>query len=299
MVDVTARDRAVRRVLLVTLFLNLLVAAAKIAYGHLSNTLSVRADGFHSLTDAANNLVGLVGVHLASRPADEGHPYGHQKMELLAAGLVGLSLLAMALDVLRSAVARWSGAAEGPRLDATVFLVLVVTLAVNLAVASYESRQGERHDSQFLLSDATHTRSDVLVTLGVIATVALVELGYPELDVLAAALIAGFIGWAGIGVLRRNLGYLADRAVLDAQVIERIVLGVAGVASTHKIRTRGTPGNVHVDLHIQIARHLDVVQAHQVTHWVIDAIRRGVRGVTDVVVHTEPAEPGQRYNPLP
>ena len=111
--------RAVRRVIWITLLLNVLVAALKIAYGHYASALSIRADGFHSLTDSANNLVGLVGVTVASRPADSGHPYGHHKFEILAAGLVGLSLLGMAYDVADSAVERMtSAAADLPNIDA-------------------------------------------------------------------------------------------------------------------------------------------------------------------------------------
>jgi ferrous-iron efflux pump FieF len=114
-----------------------------------------------------------------------------------------------------------------------------------------------------------------------------------------AMVVAGFIAWAGIDVLRSNLRYLADGRALDADVVERVVLHVPGVASAHKIRTRGAPGAIHVDLHIQIARHLDVVTAHRVTHWVIEAIKREIPGVADVLVHTEPAREGQAYNPLP
>lgn len=292
------RGAGVRRVLLLTLGLNLLVAGTKIAYGHVVDILAVRADGFHSLTDASNNLVGLVGVHIASRPADDDHPYGHAKFEILAAGIVGLSLLAMAYDVLQSAISRWS-VGTVPVRDTTVFVVLAVTLTVNLFVAGYERRMGEKLGSPFLLSDAAHTRSDVLVTVGVIITAALIQLGYPQLDVVAAIVIAAFIGFAGIDVLRRNLSYLADGRALDASVVEKAVLAVPGVASAHKIRTRGSPGSIHVDLHIQVARHLNVVEAHRVTHWVIDAIKREIPGVSDVLVHTEPAEPEQSYNPLP
>ncbi|HET9954065.1 MAG TPA: cation diffusion facilitator family transporter [Polyangiaceae bacterium] len=293
------RNARVRRVLWLTMGLNLVVAILKIAYGHWSHALSIRADGFHSLTDASNNIVGLLGVYLAARPPDRDHPYGHAKFEILAAGVVGLSLLAMAYDVVRNAFERALGSGEAPDIDARVFVVLVLTLGVNLWVSSYERRMGERYESSFLLSDATHTRSDVLVTLGVMLTAALVELGYPNLDIAAAFVIAAFIAWAGISVLRHNLAYLADHKAVDDEVVSAIVLRVPGVASTHKIRTRGSPGAIHVDLHIQIARHLDVVTAHQVTHWVIEAIQSGVQGVQDVVVHTEPAAVGQPYNPLP
>src|SRR5205085_12651782 len=136
--------RRVSRVLWITLGLNVIVAASKIAYGHATGVLSIRADGFHSLTDSVNNLVGLMGVYFASRPADANHPYGHAKFEVLAAGVVGLSLLGMAYDVLTSAAGRLFGHAAAPHLDALAFVVLAVTLGVNLLVARYERQQAER-----------------------------------------------------------------------------------------------------------------------------------------------------------
>lgn len=282
-----------------TLGLNLVVAASKIAYGHVSGVLSIRADGFHSLIDSVNNLVGLLGVYFAAQPADAKHPYGHAKLEVLAAGIVGLSLLGMAYDVVNGAIERMLGAAPAPRLDALAFVVLAVTLGVNLLVARYEKAQAEKLQSTFLASDAAHTSSDVLVTLGVIVTVGLVQAGYPELDAVMALVVAGFIAWTGVQVLRQNLRYLADAAALQPEAVQAIVMTVPGLAGAHKIRTRGAPGDIHVDLHIQVARHLDVVTAHRVTHWVIDAIKGQLPGVTDVVVHTEPAAEGQEHNPLP
>ena len=283
----------------VTLGLNVVVAGSKIAYGHAFGVLSIRADGFHSLTDSVNNLVGLMGVYFAARPADAGHPYGHTKFEVLAAGVVGLSLRGWASVVLPRAAARLLTGGSPPRLDAWAFVILAVTLGVNVLVARYERVKAEQLGSPFLASDAAHTSSDVLVTLGVIVTVGLVHAGYAVLDSVMALGIAAFIAWTGVQVLRQNLRYLADAAALEPEAVQAVVVQVPGVASAHKIRTRGAPGDIHVDLHVQVARHLDVVMAHRVTHWVIDAIKRQLPGVTDVVVHTEPAAEGQSYNPIP
>jgi cation diffusion facilitator family transporter len=294
------RARAVRGVLWITLGLNLAVAAAKIGYGHAVHALSIRADGFHSLTDSTNNLVGLGGVWIASRPADAGHPYGHHKFEVLAAGLVGLSLLGMAYDVAKGGIDRLRGAPiPPPEIGTMAFVVLVGTLLVNMVVARWERRRGSELGSTFLQSDALHTSSDQLVTLGVLASVGLVRAGFGVVDVVAAIGIAGFIAWAGIGVLRTNLAYLADAARLDPEAIVAVARTVPGVASAHKVRTRGMPGSIYVDLHIQVARHLTVVDAHRVTHEVIDAIKLGFSGVRDVLVHTEPARPGEPYTPFP
>jgi cation diffusion facilitator family transporter len=293
------RAREVRRVLLITLGFNLVVAVAKLAYGTWTDALALRADGFHSLTDGSNNLVGLAGIWLSSRPPDQKHPYGHHKMEVLAASIVGASLLLMAWEVLSGALDRFQSSGSTSRVDLGTALVLLLTLVVNVSVARYEARRGRELDSVFLLSDAAHTRSDILVTVGVMIGTALVYLGFPWADPVAAVCVAVFIVLAGATVLRQNLDYLLDAAPLDEAVVHELARGVAGVASAHKVRTRGAPGAIHVDLHIQIAPHLDVVQAHQVTHWVIDVVKQGIPGVLDVVVHTEPAREGEPYPALP
>lgn len=295
----TERARSIRRVLLFTLLLNALVASMKLVVGTLTNTLSVRADGFHSLTDGLSNLVGLVGIWWASRPPDAKHPYGHDRMEVVAGSVIGASLLLAAWNVVEGAIERLRASGAPPAPDASTWAVLLVTLAVNAFVVLYERRQAKRLNSSFLASDAAHTLSDVLVTLGVVATVVCIQLGQPWVDWVAAFVVAGFIVVAGLRILSRNFDYLLDAAQVAGEAIEAVVRRVPGVASAHKIRTRGQPGAIRVDLHIQIAPHLNVVHAHEVTHWVIDALKREVTGVIDVVVHTEPASVDAPYPELP
>ncbi|HTM44312.1 MAG TPA: cation diffusion facilitator family transporter [Polyangiaceae bacterium] len=292
------QGRAVRRVLWLTLGLNLAVAAAKIIYGIAVHSLSIRADGFHSLTDSTNNLIGIASIWMATQPPDAKHPYGHDKFEILAAGGIGVSLLAVAFDVGRGALERVFGGAPPPRLDNMAFVVLLGTLVVNVAVARYEKKRGVALRSPLLTSDAAHTSSDVFVTLGVILAVIFVRLGYGAFDLVAAAVVAAFIAFTGVRLIRENAGYLLDTALVPEEAVTTRALKVPGVASTHKIRTRGTPSSIHIDLHIQVAPHMNVVQAHKVTHWVIDALSE-IPGVVDVVVHTEPARPEQTYTPLP
>jgi cation diffusion facilitator family transporter len=293
------RTRRIRRVLLFTLLLNVLVASLKIVVGTVTHTLSVRADGFHSMTDGFSNVLGLVGMWWASRPPDAEHPYGHERMEVLAGSVIGAALLLVAWNVVESAFARLLAPGETPAPDASTWLVLLVTLAVNLFVVLYERGQAKRLSSSFLESDSAHTFSDVLVTVGVVVTVACIQLGQPWVDGVAAFVIAGFIVVAGLRILSRNFGYLLDAAQVAQEAIDAVVRRVPGVAGAHKIRTRGQPGAVRIDLHIQIAPHLNVVHAHEVTHWVIDALKREVPGVIDVVVHTEPATASAVYPELP
>ena len=293
------RNAGVRRVLWLTLGLNVLVAVLKLIYGSLTHTLSLRADGFHSLTDGSNNVLGLLGMWWAARPPDSKHPYGHEKVEVLAASAIGASLLLVAWNVVSGAIERLQHGAEAPELNLETWAVMLLTLGINLGVARYESRRAQALGSTFLASDAAHTLSDVLVTLGVVATMALIQLGYGWIDPYASCVIAVFILVTGVQVIGRNLDYLMDAAQVDEAKIRDIVCLVPGIASAHKIRTRGTPGAIRIDLHIQIAPHLDVRQAHEVTHWAIDALKHELEGVRDVVVHTEPARDDAPYPVLP
>lgn len=286
--DSAERTRAVRRVLLWTLGLNLIVAAAKVIYGTMTGALAIRADGFHSTTDALNNVIALVAISLAARPPDEDHPYGHRKHEVVAASVIGVSLLLIAFDVLKDAVARLRGSAEAPQLDDVAWLVLGGTWIVNVFVATWEARAAKQLASPALSSDAQHTRADVLVTAAVLVSVIFTRLGYPIADVVAAIGVAGFVGFAGIGVLRENLGYLSDTALVDVAKVVTLANSVEGVTRAHRVRSRGTPGQVFVDLHIHLPPHLSLEVAHDITHRAMAAIKGGIPGVVEVHIHTEP-----------
>src|SRR5206468_5152743 len=127
------RYDAVNRVLLRVLFLNLAVAGAKLAFGYATGAVSIISDGFHSLTDSASNVTGMVGLRASRKPPDEDHPYGHRKYETLAAAGIFVFLLLVVVEVIRAAFNRLSGGAA-PSVTALSFAVMIVTLAINLLV---------------------------------------------------------------------------------------------------------------------------------------------------------------------
>src|SRR5688572_1667752 len=159
----------VRRVLWITLGLNVVVCAAKIIVGKLSGSMAMVADGYHSLTDGGNNIAGLVITGYAYAPPDEGHPYGHRKFETAATLGLALALLGVSYHLIVEALSRHA-AAELPDIGPLAWAVMIVTLVVNMFVASYEARQGRKLQSTYLIADSAHTRSDIYVTLGVIAS---------------------------------------------------------------------------------------------------------------------------------
>ncbi len=282
------RYAAVSRVLFRVLLLNLSVAAAKIAFGYASGAISILSDGFHSLTDAASNVVGLVGVRAAERPPDADHPYGHRKYETVAAAAVTVFLLLVMIEVLRNAVNHLTGRALSHEISIASFLVMAVTVGVNLFVISYESRAAERLASEVLLADAMQTRGDVWTSVTVIAALVGARSGVPILDPLAALVVAGFIGYAGFQIARATTGILSDRIVIADSDLERVVMSVAGVLGCHHIRTRGSSDHVFLDLHVWLPPDMRLNEAHDLSHVVKDRLMARYPQIADAVIHIEP-----------
>ena len=281
------RSDEITRVLRNVLILNLVVAGAKIAFGLWSGAVSILSDGFHSLTDSGSNVLALVAVRIARRPADRTHPYGHRKFETLAAAGIFSLLLLVIVEVVQTSFERlWSGAA--PEVTALSFGVMIGTLLVNVLVVRYEGRAGRRLGSEVLQADAHHTRSDVLTSLAVILALVGVTLGWPLLDPAAALLVAAFIGYAAFQIARDASDVLADHVVIDDAEIQRVVMGVAEVIGCHEIRTRGSAGHAFLDLHVWFAPDMPLEEAHRLSHVVKDRLLAAFPALGDVVIHIEP-----------
>lgn len=270
------------------LLLNLAVAAAKIVFGYASGAISILSDGFHSLTDAASNVAGLIGVRAAQRPPDEDHPYGHRKYETVAAAGVTIFLLLLVIEVVRNAFNHLTGRSAPHEISTASFIVMLVTVGVNLAVVAYESREAERLGSEVLLADAMQTRGDVWSSLTVIAALVGARLGVPMLDPLAALVVAGFIGYAGFQVARTTTGILSDRIVISDADLEQVVMSVPGIIGCEKIRTRGSADHVFLDLHVWLPPDLRLTEAHHLSHVVKDRLMARYPQIADAVIHIEP-----------
>jgi cation diffusion facilitator family transporter len=286
------RYSEVSRVLIRVLLLNLSVAAGKIAFGYASGAISILSDGFHSLTDSASNVVGLVGIRAAGQPPDEDHPYGHRKYETVAAAALAVFLLLMFVEVLRNAFNHLSGRTAPHAISLASFVVMLATIGVNLFVVSYESREAARLGSEVLLVDAIQTRGDVWSSLTVIVALAGARLGWPILDPLAALVVAGFIGWAGYQIARATTRILSDRIVIAESDLKQVVLSVPGVLGCHQIRTRGSSDHVFLDLHIWLPPDMHLVEAHALSHVVKDRVMARYPQIADAIIHIEPPPQG-------
>jgi cation diffusion facilitator family transporter len=281
-------SHGVRRVLGITLLLNVVVSAAKILVGTLAGSMAMVADGYHSLTDGANNVAGLVVTGYAYAPPDEGHPYGHRKFETAATLAIALALLSVSYHLISEALSR-SAATELPEIGPLAWAVMIVTLVVNMFVASYEARQGRKLQSTYLIADSAHTRSDIYVTLGVIASFAGARAGVVWMDGLVSIGIAIFIAYLGVQILVGSFHTLTDRAVIPYEALAPVVRAVPGVIDCREIRTRGGPGSVHVDLIVHVDGTMPLHDAHDIADWIEAALMMQRPDIVDVVVHLEPA----------
>ncbi|BAK44452.1 cation diffusion facilitator family transporter [Eggerthella sp. YY7918] len=282
------RMRSIQRDLWVVLALNLFVAAAKYLYGVFSGSESMQADGIHSVFDSAGNVVGLVGIALAARPADAGHPYGHTKFETYASLFIGVLLLLAAFEVGTSAVDKLISGTYTAEVGFFSFVVMGTTLLINLGVTTYEHRAAKRLKSEVLAADAKHTLSDALVSVGVIVGLAAVALGFPMADPIMALIVTIAILATAADVFKRAHATLSDRTRIPEDELQAAVVAVSGVQGVHCIRTRGTEGEVYADLHVLVSPDMTVRAAHTLSERVEGSIKERFPNVTDVLVHIEP-----------
>jgi cation diffusion facilitator family transporter len=281
------RDLEIKKVLWFILALNLLVAAAKLVYGHWTGTLSMWADGLHSMFDGASNVIGLIGMWAAAHPPDEAHPYGHRKFESFAAFAISVFLFLACVKILESSYHRLADPIL-PRVTMLSFGIMLATLGVNLFVTRYEQRRSTELKSEILHADSMHTLSDVYSSFSVLLGLVAVRLGFPVLDPVMAIVIAGFIGRTGFQILFESSRVLSDASSVDPRRVREIVMKIPGVRSCHSIRTRGLESHVFVDCHIQVQSDMTTERAHDMVHTIEDRIKKEMSEVADVVIHVEP-----------
>lgn len=290
------RRSAVRRVLTVTLGLNLLVLALKAAVGIRTGSLSLQADALHSVTDSANNVLGLASNHFASPHPDREHPYGHQKFEALGALGIAAFLAIACFEILQLATARVLDRSETVAIGGWELCFLLLVLGINLFVAGYERRVGQRVDSPILLADARHTMGDVWITIAVLG--GLIGVWQAEawrlpslrwLDTGLAVPVALLVFRSGWEIVRDNLPWLVDEIAIAPEAIHAIVMEVPGVLNCHDIASRGAVGRqVFIEMHAIVAS-TDVAVAHGITEE-IEARLEQQFGPARVMVHIEPPD---------
>jgi cation diffusion facilitator family transporter len=278
----------VKRVLLITLLLNLAVMTIKFTIGISSNSLSLIADGLHSLTDSASNILGLVASRYSLPSPDREHPYGHQKYEAIGALGIAAFLGIACFEIVQGAIERLFKGGEGTHLSGNSLWLLILVLGVNIFVTFYERHVGKRVNSLLLIADAHHSISDVWVTIAVlIGLIGVWTFHWQWLDIALAFPVAALVFWSGWTVIKQNLPWLIDEIAIAPEAIQEIVITVPGVVNVHSIASRGLVGRQSfIEMHLVVSAH-DVETAHQITE-IIEAKLEATFHPVRVMIHIEP-----------
>lgn len=278
----------IRRVLWIILYANLGVAALKIIVGYLIKSTSLTADGFHSLTDGSSNIVGLIGIYYASKPVDDDHPYGHSKFETLAGLFIAMMLLFLGLRIISSAISNILHPVM-PEVTLVSLAALLITLAINIFVARYEYKEGRKLNSSILVSDSLHTKSDIFISIGVLATLICIKLGVPPIiDSIASLIVSGFVLHAAYKIFNETSSVLVDQAAVDSKQVTDIIMSFPQVKNVHKIRSRGCGHNVYIDLHILVEPYMSIEASHKLMHEIEAKLCQDLDKTVQAYIHLEP-----------
>jgi cation diffusion facilitator family transporter len=270
---------------------NATLIAIKLAAGAITGSIAIVTEAIHSLIDLVASVIAYFSVRKADEPADADHPYGHEKVENLAAAIEGMLILVGAAVIVYEATRQLVAGAEVDRLGIGI-AVMAFSVLANLGVSSVLSRQAKAHESQALEGDAAHLRTDAMTSAGVLFGLTLVQVtGNAVFDPITALIVAVAIVWAGFRILRRSSAVLVDEALPGVEM-DRIEAAIASartaeVAGYHKLRARRAGSRRHIDLHVQYRSGTSLELAHELAHRMRDSIEGEIPN-SEVLIHAEP-----------
>ena len=284
------RYRETVKVTLIGSVIDLLLGVFKILFGLISQSQALIADGIHSLSDLATDVIVLYAAKHAHTEADEEHPYGHGRFETAATVGLGVALLAVAIGIGIDATLRLFNPEKLLIPGMGALIVAAISIVSKEAIYHYTMFVARKYKSNMLRANAWHSRSDaissVVVLVGVIGSMN----GLDYLDAIAAIGVALMIAKIGWDLAWHSIRELVDTA-LEAERVEAIrktILEVDGVISLHVLRTRRMAGEALVDVHIQVAPHISVSEGHYVSETVRARVIKEIEEVADVMVHIDP-----------
>ena len=272
---------------------NSVLIALKIAAAAITGSIAILSEAAHSSIDLLASVIALVSVRKADEPPDPEHPYGHEKLENLAAAIEGMLILVGAGVITYEATRRLVVGAHVENLGVGL-AVIGFSAAANLVVSGYLQRRADEHRSAALGGDAAHLRTDALTSLGVLAGLGLVQLtGDAVFDPIMALLVAAAIVVAGLRILTRSSRVLVDEAP-PPEELDRIEAAIAGVrppemVGYHKLRARRAGARRYIDLHVQFRSGTTLEDAHSLAHRLESAIESEIPD-SEVLIHVEPQE---------
>ena len=291
-----SREQGIYRVTLIGGIVNFLLLIFKFLAGFLGHSAAMVADAVHSLSDFVTDVIVIVFVRISSKPADNTHGYGHGKFETLASAIIGCALLGVGVGIFVGGVRSIVGVFHGEELPAPSMVALIaaaVSIVLKEALYQYTVFKAKNLDSQAVVANAWHHRSDAFSSIGTLLGIGGAILGgekWRVLDPVAAVVVSLFIAKAAVSILKTSLDELLEHSLPEEveREIEQIILSVEGVSSPHHLRTRRIGNNYAIEVHIRMNGGLSLLEAHRVTTIVESLIKQRYGELTIVTIHTEP-----------
>lgn len=292
----TERTSAANRVTWVGFFLNLVLTACKLLAGIIGHSGAMVADAVHSLSDFATDVVVLATFSVVGKPADKDHDYGHGKYETLATAIIGGALLLVGASIFWSGAVKIWHSIKGEHLEAPggiALIAAVISIGVKEWLYRYTVTVGKRINSQAVIANAWHHRSDAFSSVGTLLGIGgAIALGekWNVLDPIAAVIVSIFIIKVALDISSGCIKELVDESLADdvEDEILQIAVAVQGVAHPHNLRTRRIGSDIAVDLHIRVSPDMRVADAHEITAQIETQIRHRFGPSTFVSIHVEP-----------
>ena len=274
----------------VGIFCNVLLFAVKWTIGYLLHSISVMADAFNNLSDAGSSVIGLVGVKMASKPADQDHPFGHGRIEYIAALIVAFLVMEVGFTFLKDAVGKIRDPEE-LRFQAVSVVILILSVGVKLWMCFFNRKLGRRIDSKVMLATSADALGDVVTTTATIASVLFFRITGVNIDGIVGLGVSLVVMWAGIGIAKDTLEPLIGEAVEPEEYarIKEFVEGYEGVLGSHDLIVHNYgPGRNMASIHAEVPNDVEIETSHEI----IDRIERDAFRMLGVflVIHMDPVE---------
>ena len=275
---------------IVGIFCNVFLFAVKFTVGLVLNSVSVTADAFNNLSDAGSSIIGFVGVKMAEKPADADHPFGHGRMEYIAALVVSFLVIEVGFTFLKDSVGKIRNPEE-MTFSLISVLILLLSIAVKLWLGLFNRKLGERIDSKVMKAVFADSMGDVITTGATVLSLVFLGVTGINIDGIVGAGVALVVMWAGVGIARDTLEPLIGEAI-DPEVyrkIKKFVESYDGIEGTHDLIVHNYgPGRSMASIHAEVPNDVDIEQSHEI----IDRIEREAAKELGLflVIHMDPVE---------
>ncbi len=275
-----------------TIVANIILAAFKLLAGFVGHSAAMLSDAVHSLSDVLGTAIVVVGIRLANKKEDKDHPYGHERLESVAAIILAGLLFATGIGIgYRGSKTVFAGNYGSIVIPGTIALIMAaVSIAVKEAMYWYTRAAALKINSSALMADAWHQRSDALSSVGGFLGIWGARVGFPVLDAAVSVIISLFIAKASIDIFLDAIGKMTDRASDDEteEEIRKVAMAQDGVRGVDQLKTRVFGDKIYVDIEISVDSETPLYDSHDISHKVRDAIENRFPRVKHCMVHVNP-----------